>query len=320
LRKALVALFVFAGSACFTPAQGQHADSLLLKSDLVLKQLDSLLNSPDSVSLLQLIDSILHLPEVKEKSTLAARVGYNSNVVATGRTIGLNQFGLSPGISYYHKTGLYADASTYWSKEYSPQFYLSVLSGGYIKTFSRRWSLLAEYSHYFYAESDSSSYYPYTNNLGLTNYLTFKPITFRLDYYFYFGQKNAHRIQPGVMLNLQKRKWHKIDRIQFFPSINVLFGSENVVTDYQFYPDYLQRYRKNQTLPKDQQLPLYHEVTKNVFGVMNYSFVVPISISKKNWTFLISYTYNIPKSLPEEDLGLKPSGYMSASITKYFGF
>jgi hypothetical protein len=313
--------------ACCYTARGQHdkpilpkSDSLLIKSDSLLRALDEMLGSSDSVSLLRLIDSIMHLPDIKEKSQMAVRLGYNSNVVATGRTIGLNQFGLSPGISYYHKSGLYADLSAYWSKQYDPDLYLSVASAGYMKTISRRWSILAEYSHYFYTATDSATYYPYTNNLGLSNYVTFKPVSLRLDYYYYFGKKNAQRIQPGIMVNLEKKKWLKMDRILFFPSFNVLFGSENVVTDYHFYPDYLQRYRKNQSLPPAQQLPLYYPVSETVFGVMNYSFVAPLSITKKNWTLLISYTYNIPKSLPHEDLGLTPSGYMSASITRYFGF
>lgn len=37
------------------------------------------------------------------------RMGYNSNVVAASRTLGFNQFGVAPGISFYHKWGLYAD-------------------------------------------------------------------------------------------------------------------------------------------------------------------------------------------------------------------
>jgi hypothetical protein len=145
-------------------------------------------------------------------------------------------------------------------------------------------------------------------------------VTFRLDYFFYFGEKNVHRIIPGVMVHLEKRKWHKLDRLLLFPSVNVLFGSEKVITDYSFYPDFIQRYRKNKTLPANAQLPLYYAMTKNVFGVMNYSLVVPVSMTMKNWTFLISYTYNIPRSLPYEDLGLKSGGYVSCSIARYISF
>jgi hypothetical protein len=229
LRNAFLAALVLLGSACFSPTQGQHADSLLLQSDSLLRELDSRLNSEDSLSLFRLIDSLIQMPELKEKSQLAVRLGYNSNIVATSRTLGINQFGLSPGVSYYHKTGLYADASGYWSKQYTPDFYLSVLSGGYLRPVSRHWSFLVEYSRYFYSASGANTYYPYTNNVGASNYLVLKPVTFRLDYYFYFGEKNAHRIQPGLMLTLEKRKWHRLDRILFFPSANVLFGSENVI-------------------------------------------------------------------------------------------
>ncbi len=207
---------------------------------------------------------------------MAIRLGYNSNIVATSRTVGINQFGISPGVSYYH--------------------------------------------HYFYSSTGTNTYIPYTDNLGTSQYLSIKPVTFRLDYYFYFGQKKAHRVMPGLMINFEKKKWHKLDRVLFFPSVTVLFGSENVITGYVFYPDYLQRYLQNMTLPANAQLPLFQTTTKNVFGVMNYSFVAPISITKKKWTFMISYTYNIPKSLPHEDLGLKSNGYVSCSFTKYIGF
>jgi len=251
---------------------------------------------------------------------MAFRAGYNSNVVATSRTVGFNLYGISPGISYYHKSGLYADGTTYYSQQYSPNFYLSILSGGYMKTAFKHWSFLTEYSHYFYSHPGSAIYSPYTNNLGAFNYFEFKPITLRLDYYFYFGEKNAHRILPGVMFRWEKKNWIGLDRISFFPSFSVLFGSERITADYKFYPDYLQRYQKNQTLPPNEQLPLYYADNKTVFGLMNYSFSAPLSLTKKNWTVLVSYTYNIPRALPDEDLGLKNGGYVSLSITRYITF
>jgi hypothetical protein len=317
LRKRFIAALAFVGSVCFFPARGQQADSLHLNSDSFV---DSLIDSKDTLSIFKLLDSLIQFPINSFHSQMAVRLGYNSNVVTTSRTIGFNQFGLSPGISYYHKTGLYADASTYWSQQYAPQFYLTVLSAGYMKTVSNHWSFLAEYSHYFYSASNTNSDNTYTNNIGASNYFTIKPVTFRLDYYFYFGEQHAHRIMPGIFVTLEKRKWFNLDRVVFFPSFNVLFGSENVVSDYQFYPDFLQRYQQNLSLPPNAQLPLFYPVTKNVFGVMNYSFVAPLSITRKKWNYLISYTYNIPKSLPYEDLNLKSGGYLSFSITRYIGF
>ena len=249
---------------------------------------------------------------------MAIRLGYNSNVIADNRTLNISQFGLAPGISYYHKTGIYADYTTYWSQEYNPNLYLSVASTGYLHTFAKWYSLLGEYSHYFYNQpKDSTVSVPYTNNVGLSNYFEFKHMVFRLDYYFYFGDKTAHRIMPSFGVNLVKRKWLGLDRISFYPTFNILFGSEEIVKE-EIYSNVLARILYNRK--NSPKLPLTYETKHTEFGLMNYSISTPISVTKKDWTFLLSYTYNIPKALPGEDLSLQSSGYISFSITRYFGF
>ncbi len=249
---------------------------------------------------------------------MAIRLGYNSNITADNRTFNVEQFGLAPGVSYYHKSGAYADASTYWSNEYNPSFYLTVASVGYLHTFTKHYSILGEYSHYFYNQpSDSTVSVPYTNNFGISNYFEFKPVVMRLDYYLYFGDRTAHRVMPSLGLNLIKRNWLGFDRIMFFPSVAVLFGSE-LVTEYALYPNPYLRILYNRTHVR--KVPLYYENSHTEFGVMNYGFSMPITFTKKNWTFLLSYTYNIPKALPGETLSLENSGYLSFSMTRYFNF
>lgn len=281
----------------------------------IFNEVDSLLTLQDSLYIFNLLDSMLSSEaEVTESSQMAFRLAYNSNIVSTGRTIGIDKFGLAAGASYFHKSGLYADVSGYWSTEYDPDYYLTIASAGYMITPIKRWSILAEYNRFIYTETGPDVVVPYTNNIGLTNFFNFKPLVLRFDYYFYFGEKNAHRIMPGLGLNLEKRKWHKIDRVLFFPTFNVLFGTE-VITEYIPYTTtrigVLYRIRNN--------LPLYYTTEKTVFGDMNYSLSAPISITMKNWNFLISYTYNIPKALPGEELGLTNSGFLSATLTRYIG-
>ena len=298
-------------------AQVQQGDSTNIRKDsLALSELTTFFTHEDSLDIFELIDSLLRIQDIPETSQLAVRLGYNSNIVADNRTFNIQQFGIAPGVSYYHRSGLYADITSYWSQEYKPNFYLSVASGGYIKNVTSWYSLLAEYSHYFYNQpKDSTVYVPYTNNVGISNYFEFKKAVFRLDYYFYFGDKVAHRIMPSLGLNLVKRKWAGFNRISFYPNVNVLFGSEETVS-YQFYPNLLARYLYNRThTPK---LPLTYEQRQTQFGVMNYSFSTPITLSKKDWRFLLSYTYNIPVALPGEDVTLQNSGYLSFSITRYF--
>ncbi len=302
-------------SACVVAASGQQADSVLLKNDPYIAELEAMLAKGDTLELFSLIDSIINLPEPSIKSQLIIRLGYNSNVVAASRTLGFNQFGMAPGASYYHKSGLYADLTSYWSEQYNPNFYLTVGSAGYMNSPTTWWSLMAEYSRYMYSEASDDIYIAYKNNVGISNFFDVKPFTFRFDYQFYFGDKQAHRINPSVMVNLEKRNLGKITRISFFPTLSMLAGSEQI-TDYKLYPNTLigaiRRQRKG--------LPLYYEVVNTQFGILNYSFIAPVSITIKNWFFNLSYTYNIPKALPGETITLENSGYISASVSRRIQF
>lgn len=320
--KPVFSLFLILGSACWSYAQTPRADTVKQRTDLTLDSLNQVFSAEDSLEIFDLIDSLLladpSLLNIDEKSQLAVRLGYNSNITSDNRTFNIAQFGLAPGLSYYHKSGAYVDATTYWSNSYSPSFYLTVTSAGYLHTFSKHYSLLAEYSHYFYNQpSDSTVSVPYTNNVGVSNYFEFKPVMVRFDYYLYFGERSAHRLMPSVGLNLVKRNWLGFDRVMFFPAFSVLFGSEQITT-YGLYPNTLLRVLWNRTHVR--KVPLYYQNTNEEFGVMNYGFTIPLSFTKKNWSFLISYAYNVPKALPGETLSLENTGYLSFSITRYFPF
>lgn len=300
---------------CSFPTRAQQTDSLLLRTDPYIAELDSILASGDSTDLLLWIDSLINLPEPKLRSQLNVRLGYNSNVVSASRTLGFNQFGVAPGVSFYHKSGLYVDATGYWSKEYDPQYYLTVGTAGYMNSPTTWWSIMGEYNRYFYSELDEDTYIAYKNTVGLYNFFHVNLFTFRFDYQLFFGDKTAHRFTPSVMLNLEKRNWGKIDRIAFYPIASLLFGSEQITTLEPYSRTLLGiLYRMRNGLP------LYYEVNKTEWGILNYSFVAPVSVSINRWTFMVSYTYNIPRALPGETLELVNSGYLSASISKLIRF
>lgn len=309
-------------SACLTYAQDPRADTVKAPLQITLDSLTQAFTAEDSLAIFDLIDSLLtadpNLLGDLDRSMMAVRLGYNSNITSDNRTFNISQFGLAPGLSYYHKSGAYVDATTYWSNEYSPSFYLTVPSVGYLHTFSKHYSFLAEYSHFFYNQpSDSTVVVPYTNSMGLSNYFEFKPLTLRLDYYLYFGERTNHRLMPSIGFNFVKTNWLGFDRVMFFPAFAVLFGSEQVTT-YGVYDNLLFRILWNRNHLR--KLPLYYELTQTEFGVMNYGFTLPLSFTKKDWSFLISYAYNIPKALPGETLSLENTGYLSFSITRYIRF
>ena len=297
----------------FGANHAQTLDSLTKKTKEATPR-QSLLPS-DSLSIFQLIDSLVQMPELFDAgSSFVARLGYNSNINSSNESLNLGQYGLTVGTSYYHKTGLYLDATAYWSQEYSPSLYLTIGSAGYMKTV-KKWTFNAEYSRYFYSFSDSTYNTPYTNTLGLSNYFDVKPFLFRLDYALYFGSKTVNRITPAVMLNFEKKNWLGMNRVLIYPSFNVLLGNET----WQLYQPYSTRLAE-MIYRVSHHLPLYYLQDNNKFGVLNYALTLPISISIKNWTYLISYTYNFPQALPGEQLGLTNSGYLSLSLIRYFNF
>jgi len=305
--KRWLCLTIILASSC--PLQAQDADSLLQLPN------DSILSYSDSLSIFYLIDSLLTLEDATPGSQLAVRLAYNSNVLSAGRTLGIEQFGLAPGLSYYHKSGLFADVSSFWSKDFEPSYYLTILSAGYMHSFSKHFSLIASYDRYFYNTDIDDEFIAYENSINVSPYLDLSLFTFRFDYSYYFGDKSVHRLMPSFSLNLTKRNLFGVGKVTLSPTFYTLFGNEELVKIEIVYPttllERIQNFRRYGT-------PYKILVTEdNVFGVMNYAFSLPLLVSHKNWSFFLSYTYTIPKALPGEPLLLSESGFLAAGITYY---
>ena len=317
-----VVLSLLATWLFFADAQSQGnvpkpiaTDSLLLKSDPILAEMDSILNSADSTSILDLIDSIMLAPSVRLRSQMAVRVGYNNNIIANGAS-SFSQYGLTTGASFYHKSGAYADLSSYYSEQYKPAVYLTVGAVGYLGLINKYWSVMAEYDHYFYtpAKDGSDTYTPYTNNLYLSNYFKVKKVVFRFDYNFYFGELHAHRFTPAVGLNLSKKKWLGMDRVTFLPTASLWYGSDTVT---EYVPNFSNK--KERLLLIAQGKPIWRLEDKVAWGIVNYSLSFPISfVYKKDWSLLVSYNLNFQKGLPGESVTSYRVGYFGASLTRYF--
>jgi hypothetical protein len=310
--KGWLIIIILSASWC---GKAQDADSLSLETDSLFTRTDSLLTYNDSLNIFQLIDSLLLLEKTEIGSQLAVRLAYNSNVLSAGRTLGIDQFGLMPGLSYYHKTGFYGDLSLYWSNNFEPEYYLTILTAGYMHTFSRHFSIIANYDRYFYRFEEDFT--PYKNAFMFSPFLDFKPFSFRCDYSYFFGDQDAHRIMPSISGILEKKGLFGIDKISFTPGIFMLLGNETLTEI--IFPVTLAEWREAIIL-YSQGLPWYTVKTQNVFGVMNYAFTAPLNINHKNWNFSFSYTYNIPKALPGEPLQLSESGYLSAGLTYFISF
>ncbi len=296
----------------YSTANAQVADSSYFTS-----KINEELTSTDSLHIFLMLDSLMQaadFPKLESESQLGLRTGYNSNITATGRPFAFGNYGLSGGLTYLHKSGLFGDVSSYYSNQYKPSLFLTTTTVGYLLSTKKNLSLSTEYSHYFYNLTDTA-YVAYTNSAGMTGFFNKKYFNLRLDYTLYFGSKTGHRLNPSIGLTFRKNNILGSSRLLFYPMISVLLGVETISTYKAYTTNRLQiiyRIRHG--------LPLFYEQKKNVSGIMNYSLTLPVSITFKTWILAISYTYNIPKSLAGETLTLTSGGYFAGSVTKYLNF
>jgi hypothetical protein len=296
----------------------RDADTVLYKSDsLFLHSADSLfLSSTDSLEIFKLIDSLLQT-EDHTTHQLSVRLGYNSNILAAGRTLGIDNFGLAPALSYYNSLGIFADVTAYWSKDIEPRHYLTTISLGYMHVFNSYFSIMGGYDRYVY-HFGQDSYIPYRNSWTFTPSFDYKIFNLNINYLFYAGDKYAHRVLPAFGLTLQKRNWKNIKRIAFLPSISLLYGDEIFYQTEYVPPATLREALQNIQLYGSRFAIVEKE--KHEFGLMNIALNIPVSISYKQWGLMLSYAYHFPKALPSETLTLNESSFVSANLSYTFSF
>ncbi|MFT6865853.1 MAG: hypothetical protein ACJA08_000679 [Cyclobacteriaceae bacterium] len=328
----------------------------------ISEQLDIMEMEMDSLSIFNLIDSLLKRTS-PIYSELNFRVGYNSSVLSAGRNFGINQFGLSPGVSYYHKKGFYADVSGFWNSSLDPKYNLTVLSAGYMKFIGKHWTLNGSYERWVYQVSDSeTSTSSLKNSLNISSGLTTKHLYGSLDYSYLFGQSNAHRIIGNISGNISVKNIWIFDQIRFAPGISAIYGNSDVTT--YFNGNIIEEIRTNEYLKSNINTPefisfarnalsademaeienirmsnirfkgqqiidiylnnptisnhIYEllDETENQYGLMNYSFQLPVILTlNKSFNLILSYSYSVPVKLPgETSIFLDPIGYFSCSF------
>jgi len=315
------------GSPVLSFSQTNDLDSLLKETlaydSLLLEEL-----AQDSLSIIDLIDSLLKYDF--RYSSLMVRTAYTSDIMYAGRDFGIPQYGFSAGLSYYHKTGIFGDLSTYWNSDEDPHINPTTIGLGYIGSITKKLGFIASYDHYFYAVNKEFEEftYPITNSLNVSTYYDLKHFSFGIDYSFLFGQELAHRLRPNIYGTIRIKKLGFIDEIDLFPSASILLGNEKIYfldENYSQVQSLLEQYGIsdfNQFKHRHPRLAeyivanyvTYDERLENVFGIMNYSLSMPIMVKINYFTLSLGYYVNFPIALPGEDIDLNTNSYFNAAL------
>lgn len=331
-------LFLILAIAFFRPSA---QDSLSYQEQWALLETEL-----DSFSLFLAIDSLLN-SEFIPPSEFNFRLSYNSNVSSAGRNYGIDQHGFSPGISYYHKSGLFGDVSGFWNSDSDPKYSLTTLSLGYLKTLNKNWTIGADYERWFVNESTTT----FENNLGVNSNYSFGPIDLGVDYSFLFGEETGSRLIGNLSTTLKLGTGLLgFTRVSLTPTLSVIYGHDIVTTftttDNRNVIRLLQlvalepeerdlvllamvangnltqqqairlRNRINNLSPAQEQRLLENAFIPSdnkEFGLLNYSFSLPITLSSKRSFLMFSYSYSVPISLPGETATFDPIGFFSVS-------
>lgn len=323
----------------------------------------------DSISIFYLLDSVLKNNPLKY-SELDLGVSYNSNVLSAGRNYGINQRSISPGITYYHQSGLYGDYSGYIDTDTTFDYSLSILTLGYLIG-KKKWSIVPSYERWIYHNGNSNL----NNSLGTTFSYTGKYGYASLDYSFLFGNETAHRIIGSISGTINLGKFWKFTKVRILPTSTVFFGNTEVLNRFEgnlleeaktneqlrailFSEDFrvfaqsavtveeqqlidaineqylidnrdhrdrpndrdrIERinalynvYNQNESIRDYISILLYN--TSDAYGIMNYSFTIPILLQTKHISTILSYSYSYPVQLPGEIISLDPTSYFGISL------
>lgn len=270
----------------------------------------------DTLMLFQLIDSLIEMESIR-RSQFSLHIGYTSEVSHAGRTLDVKQYGFNPGISYFHKSGLYADVTGYWNSDFDPHYDMTLVSLGYIGFLSPTLSYSLSYDHSFFTDPEVDLDMPQwvidlllppllNNSLSAGLMLDLGAIESGLDYSWLFNKESAHRVQWRLTGDLKKYRWLRLDKVSLRPAFELLFGNAEV-----FSVNFSREAFRQNRFP-------YVIGKSNEFGLMNYRFRLPLAMTKDPFQLILEYNYNIPVSLPGEEFEYPYNGFFSVDL--YYNF
>lgn len=339
MRKTLILIISW---MVFLPGFAQQTDSLTVEEQLALLE-----SEMDSMSLFMLFDSVLNAPTLK--SEIGIRFGYASSRLTAGRDFSTQQQGYTPGISYFHKSGIYLDAGAYFDVNESI-YNQGILHLGYMWAPNEKWTINPYVERVFpHAKADDVARTATGIGLSFEN----KWIEPGLDYGALWQEGDiSHRLIPSLNKMIRLGNWGFLKNINVYPSFAVMMGNTSVFT-YRFTTNEVENYlvriqqlsneeinrlvqtgqittqqaikirftqRYLSSLEDDEIEELVEVINPldedNTFQALSYNFSLPLSFQINKTSFMIGYSYAIPIQLPGESLTLDPSGFVSFSINQ----
>lgn len=302
----------------------------------------------DSISIFNLIDSILNTPA---KSEIGIRFGYSSSRLTAGRDFNLNQEGYAPGISYYHKSGFYGDWTTYLDNQSDGALNLSILHVGYFWLPNKK-LVVNPYAEKTFNHQNTTN--QLTQSLGTNATFDFKIAEINIDYAFLWGRSTGQRILPSLTKSFTLNNVPLLKKVKFYPNVSLMAGTTTVLS-YLYSEQEIDNYilevqsmtdleiialRRSGEISTEEARELIlvrrllnegnpdaiaelkdwlNVIEENqTFDLLSYTISLPVSFYIQKFSVMLNYSYSFPQKLPGEILGVDPSGFFSFSVSRRF--
>lgn len=217
-------------------------------------------------------------------------VNYNSATYFSGRDVDIDQYNITPQISYMHSKGFYASLSGIYYSEFIPHWDVTKATIGFGKNFGKKklWGYYASASGFIYS-NEIDNLYNSTINAGINIHTKNRTLGTQISGSYYFGSGTSYQIVSNSYANLYILKTKK-HRLKLRPQLSIITGTQLV--------DLTTGTLQKTEITKDdviiEEVPI---LQSNVYGLINTQVNLPIQYSIKSFDFEIGYNINFPSEI-----------------------
>jgi hypothetical protein len=228
-------------------------------------------------------------------------VNYNTDTYFSGRDIDIDQYNVSPQITYMHSKGFYASISGIYYSEFIPHWDVTTATVGYGKSFGKDkiWRYYSSLSAYLYSDNNIEGLYKGNINAGFGIQNKKRTLGTSLSGSYYLGGDDTYQIVSRSYANLKLLKTKK-HHLKIRPQLSIYSGTQIV--------DVL----SNTTLQNGNIEQLYTQ--NNIFGLINTQVNFPIQYSINSFDFELGYNLNFPSEIGDES-NLKNTSFFNIGIS-----
>ena len=270
-----IIFFVFLFSASFVFSQTE-------KEEL---ELDNILNELFNTEELSI--------EAKKLSYLYYTLSYSDKAYFAGRDFSIDQYGISPSLSYMSSNNLFVSLGSAYYSELDPQWDLISLSAGFSKFLGKveKLSLTGIFSRSFFL-SNISDLNP--NRISTSISFTDKNLKIRGSGGYLFGGSSTFYASANTEYKIKLIEGQKLN-LDFCPEVSFLFSK--------------------QTISEEISFSSFNSIINetDLFDLINTQFSFPFEVDYGNWDFQLIYSINAPKSIGNET-DISQNGFLSFAI------